>query len=211
MLLASRAVQDVAESLMISNGVLAGFKSATNAGPMCAEPMHGVALVVEEIVFTEEEEVDDGDNSSTSGHHGPLSGQIISTALRACRGAFLAKGTCVALTLCLLCLCVSSFVFSNLSHSFWNLEFDKIGTAPRLVEPHYRCKLQCAGEHLGALYGVLARRRGDVVEEDLWEGTLIFTIEALVSVKQAKFFCGSPAHTYFADLFVLSLSCALFL
>jgi hypothetical protein len=44
----------------------------------------------------------------------------------------------------------------------------------------------------------------------LWEGTLIFTIEALVSVKQAKFLCGSPAHTYFADLFVLSLSCALF-
>ena len=92
------------------------------------------------------------------------------------------------------CVCVSSFVFSNLSHSFWNLEFDKIGTAPRLVEPHYRCKLQCAGEHLGALYGVLARRRGDVVEEDLWEGTLIFTIEALVSVKRAKIFCGSPAH-----------------
>ena len=124
MLLASRAVQDVAESLMISNGVLAGFKSATNAGPMCAEPMHGVALVVEEIVFTEEEEVDDGDNSSTSGHHGPLSGQIISTALRACRGAFLAKGTCVALTLCLLCMCsclLLSFQISHILFGIWNL------------------------------------------------------------------------------------------
>ena len=37
----------------------------------------------------------------------------------------------------------------------------------RLVEGHYRCDLQCAAAHLGALYGVLSKRRGTVLDDDV--------------------------------------------
>ena len=164
---ASTEVRSVAAALLVANGLLAGFNAAASAGPMCGEPMHGVAIVVEEIVVAEGAASGAGAGgaggaesvearaASSSQHgqsqHGPLSGQIISTSQRACRSAFLAKNS-----------------------------------SPRLVEPYYRCKLQCSGEQLGALYGVLARRRGVVIEEDLWEGTPIFSIVSLLPVSRRR-------------------------
>ena len=48
----------------------------------------------------------------------------------------------------------------------------------RVYEPCLRCELHCAAEHLGKMYGVLAKRRGKVVDEDVVEGTELFVVTA---------------------------------
>ena len=55
----------------------------------------------------------------------------------------------------------------------------------RIVEPMYRCILQCSNEHLGKLYSVLNQRRGEIQNEDIWEGTDIFTITCILPVTES--------------------------
>ena len=50
---------------------------------------------------------------------------------------------------------------------------------------HKRVSLQCAQKHLGSLYGLLAKRRGRVVDEDVIEGTDLFLISALLPVVES--------------------------
>eukprot|EP01059_Diplonema_ambulator_P036191 TRINITY_DN8938_c0_g1_i2.p1 TRINITY_DN8938_c0_g1~~TRINITY_DN8938_c0_g1_i2.p1 ORF type:complete len:952 (+),score=345.92 TRINITY_DN8938_c0_g1_i2:52-2907(+) len=69
---------------MIQDNVVAGFQMAADKGPLCDQPMTGVAFVLEEI---EEEEIDPKDDV-----YGPLSGQVMSAVFTGCRNAFSAEG-----------------------------------------------------------------------------------------------------------------------
>ncbi|XP_059060519.1 elongation factor-like GTPase 1 [Achroia grisella] len=62
-----------------------GFQLATLAGPLCDEPMMGVAFCVEEWTL-DKNEVDDSSQT-----FGPLSGQIMSAVKDGCRKAFQAQ------------------------------------------------------------------------------------------------------------------------
>ena len=55
----------------------------------------------------------------------------------------------------------------------------------RIAEPMYRCILQCSSDQLGKLYNVLNQRRGEVQNEDIWEGTDIFTITSILPVTES--------------------------
>eukprot|EP00095_Tigriopus_kingsejongensis_P009706 snap_masked-scaffold115_size343722-processed-gene-0.4 protein:Tk09706 transcript:snap_masked-scaffold115_size343722-processed-gene-0.4-mRNA-1 annotation:"elongation factor tu gtp-binding domain-containing protein 1" len=61
------------------SSILSGFQMAALAGPLCEEPMMGVAFIVHDIDIQEAEEVS---------IHGPLSGQIVSSVKEGCRKAF---------------------------------------------------------------------------------------------------------------------------
>lgn len=52
----------------------------------------------------------------------------------------------------------------------------------RVVEPIYRCEMQCDQVQLGSLYGVLAKRRGLVIDADVIEGTSLFVVTASLPV-----------------------------
>lgn len=65
------------------SSILNGFQLATMAGPLCEEPMMGVAFIIHDIQIEGNPEI-----SSSSGIHGPLSGQIVSTMKEGCRKAF---------------------------------------------------------------------------------------------------------------------------
>jgi translation elongation factor EF-G len=60
----------------------------------------------------------------------------------------------------------------------------------RLVEPFFSCELRCSGgrggggEALGKCYGVLSKRRGRVLAEDVLEGTDTWVISALLPVAE---------------------------
>lgn len=60
-----------------------GFQIATNAGPLCAEPVMGVCYILEEFSLQISEDIND------AFHIGTLSGQIISTVKEACNRSFL--------------------------------------------------------------------------------------------------------------------------
>ena len=49
----------------------------------------------------------------------------------------------------------------------------------------YACTLQCDQAQLGNLYAVLSRRRGDVVNEDIIEGTTIFILKVVLPIVES--------------------------
>lgn len=52
----------------------------------------------------------------------------------------------------------------------------------RILEPVYRCSLQCDQLQLGPLYSVLSRRRGQVLSEDIIEGTSLFVLAVALPI-----------------------------
>lgn len=134
----------------VESGISGGFQLATAAGPLCDEPMWGIAFQVE-ARFNLQQPSDNGSSLSLSSSstvlplyedvYGPLSGQITSAARQAFRKAVLASG-------------------------------------PRLVESHFLCEVSTSAEALSAVYAVLGRRRGRVLREELREGSGLFTILA---------------------------------
>jgi len=58
----------------------------------------------------------------------------------------------------------------------------------RLVEGHYHCDLQCDSSQLGSLYGVLSKRRGTVLSDELVDGTDLFLVSALLPVVESSGF-----------------------
>ncbi|RHY38193.1 hypothetical protein DYB38_012516, partial [Aphanomyces astaci] len=63
------------------SSLITGFQLATTSGPLCDEPVWGVAFVVEDMVLTPTEDA--------AAIYGPLSGQVISTMKSGCRNAFI--------------------------------------------------------------------------------------------------------------------------
>ena len=75
---ASDSLTSIYESSLIN-----GFQLATQCGPLCEEPMMGVAFLLKDWSFL--------DDIPSTGISGPISGQIISTMKEACRRAFSAQ------------------------------------------------------------------------------------------------------------------------
>ncbi|KAG8908436.1 Cytoplasmic GTPase/eEF2-like protein (ribosomal biogenesis) [Tulasnella sp. 403] len=123
-----------------------GFQIATFQGPLCAEPMQGMAFFVEAVQLGGEGTAADLDNvvSRTA----QITGSLISTVKDACRAGFLD----------------------------WS---------PRLMLAMYACDIQAATDVLGKVYGVVARRKGRIVSEEMKEGTSFFTIRALLPVVES--------------------------
>ncbi|KAG8062896.1 hypothetical protein GUJ93_ZPchr0003g18139 [Zizania palustris] len=70
------------ESVALTNCVVSGFQIATNAGPLCDEPMWGLIFVVEPYIFA-----DDSDVANHSDQYNIFSGQVITAVKEACREA----------------------------------------------------------------------------------------------------------------------------
>lgn len=78
------------------NSIITGFQLAVGSGPICEEPMMGVAFFVEDWRHDEiTPSVENEDSSTTSSvvpkSYGPLSGQHISAAKEACRRAIMCQ------------------------------------------------------------------------------------------------------------------------
>ncbi|KAF5828041.1 hypothetical protein DUNSADRAFT_18295 [Dunaliella salina] len=155
----------------VESGVVAGFQWATSAGPLCEEPMWGVAFELDARLIlpppapptaqasrpreggaTTQQE--DGEASSVNPVHaelqedvyGPFSGQVMTAVAAACRRAV--------------------------------IEAD-----PRLVEAMYLCQVQTTAEALSGTYAVLGRRRARILREEMREGSDTFLVHAYLPVE----------------------------
>jgi len=54
--------------------------------------------------------------------------------------------------------------------------------SPRLMLAMYSCDIQASTDVLGKVYGVVAKRRGRIVAEEVKEGSTYFTVQALLPV-----------------------------
>ncbi len=80
---------DKSQSLLASfeSSIVNGFQLATLAGPLCEEPLMGVAFVLDDFA-AEEEAGDTATASAADDPYGPLSGQVGSATKEGCRRAF---------------------------------------------------------------------------------------------------------------------------
>ncbi|KAK9365521.1 P-loop containing nucleoside triphosphate hydrolase protein [Lipomyces kononenkoae] len=147
------------------DSIITAFQLATAAGPLCAEPMQGVAVFIENIEITHEparemaEDIDtdttlqDGQQQMDEGHLASNlvarhSGQIITSTRDAIRQGFLD----------------------------WS---------PRILLAMYKVEIQAPTEVLGRVYSVIAQRRGRIVSEEMKEGTPFFSIHAVLPVAES--------------------------
>lgn len=136
---AAESEAEVARRLRdFDSSVEAGFQLATFQGPLCAEPVVGMAWVLEQLTYTPTE----------SGRGAAVVGALISGVRDAARAGMLD----------------------------WS---------PRIKLAMYTCDIQASTEVLGKVYGVVARRRGRIVAEEMKEGTDFFTVRALLPVVES--------------------------
>lgn len=127
---------------------LAGFRLASIAGPLCEEPMRGVAFILHGCTLVDGSEAEEGapcltpasKPSSSADPYGPMSGQLMSAMREACRYCLFRKG------------------------------------CSRICEAMLSLEVQCEQEVLGKVYAVFGKRRVRVLEEMLREGTSTFHI-----------------------------------
>ncbi|KAJ1432503.1 hypothetical protein B484DRAFT_28254 [Ochromonadaceae sp. CCMP2298] len=164
----------------------AAFRAAAEAGPLMREPLHGVGFVVERVevgaaVCAAALGTDmlgamrrAGIGGEEGDEHRVLREvQAEAEAVDASAGGGSGAGAAVS----------TGQLISELKDA---LHVCILSLPTRIVEPVFRCDLQCDQSQLGNLYAVLASRRGEVVDEDIIEGTTLFVLAALLPV-QASF------------------------
>ncbi|KAK0201837.1 P-loop containing nucleoside triphosphate hydrolase protein [Desarmillaria ectypa] len=121
-----------------------GFQLATFQGPLCAEPVEGMAFFLEDLTINRE-----GLNKEIEQNRlAQVTGSMITSVRDACRNGLLD----------------------------WS---------PRLMLAMYTCDIQASTDVLGKVYGVVAKRRGRIVAEEMREGTSFFTVSALLPVVES--------------------------
>ncbi|KAI0667587.1 translation elongation factor 2 [Trametes maxima] len=126
------------------NHIETGFQLATFQGPLCAEPVEGMAYFVETVILDREGIEEEQVNNRTA----HLTGSFISAVRDACRNGLLD----------------------------WS---------PRIMLAMYTCDIQASTDVLGKVYGVVAKRRGKIVAEEMKEGTEFFTVRAKLPVVES--------------------------
>lgn len=121
-----------------------GFRIATFHGPLCAEPVEGMAFFVEKVEIDEKGIEKETEQNRLS----QITGSLISAVKEGCRNGLLD----------------------------WS---------PRLKLAMYSCDIQASTDVLGKVYGVVAKRRGKIVAEEMKEGTSFFTVSALLPVVES--------------------------
>ncbi|KAI0766400.1 translation elongation factor 2 [Trametes elegans] len=140
-----------------------GFQLATFQGPLCAEPVEGMAYFVESLVLDragiEEEQV-----QNRTAH---LTGSFISAVRDACRNGLLDWSPRLMLAMYTCDIQASSGFFVHI-------------IAKQTILMHL-----LLADVLGKVYGVVAKRRGKIVAEEMKEGTEFFTVRAKLPVVES--------------------------
>ncbi|CAN6442053.1 unnamed protein product [Victoria cruziana] len=86
---ATRDLELEAESL--ANSIISGFQLATAAGPLCDEPMWGLAFLIEAYILPRQSQPEDPESNQQFDQYGVLTGQVMYAVKEACRAAVLQK------------------------------------------------------------------------------------------------------------------------
>uniref|UniRef100_A0A665TJ38 Elongation factor-like 1 n=1 Tax=Echeneis naucrates TaxID=173247 RepID=A0A665TJ38_ECHNA len=168
------------------NSIISGFQLATLSGPMCEEPLMGVCFSIErwdihppqnqdsleeDHIFHQSlaEGKQDGDIEATSQPEG--------TASALSQARFRPEAATVDS-----CGQVSGQLIAAMKeacrHAFQ-------AQPQRLMAAMYTCEIMTTAEVLGRVYGVLGKREGRVLHEEMKEGTDMFIIKAILPVAES--------------------------
>ncbi len=150
--------------------IVYAFQLATAQGPLCHEPVQGVAVVIEDIKVG-------GENGNSAqllvrDNLGRLTGEVIKTVQQAIHRGFLDWSPRLMLAMYSCEIQASSTLFF-------------VFFGPSLLHLLKLTPPPPPAEVLGRVYDVLTRRRGRVLSETMKEGTPFFTIQSLLPVAES--------------------------
>ena len=160
------------------NHIETGFQLATFQGPLCAEPVEGLAYFVEQVEVDREalekemgtlaplaQEFQNSHSAIEQNRMSQVTGSLISAVRDACRNGLLDWSPRLMLAMYSCEIQASSMFFGFLTDVCYSL----LTTA----------------DVLGKVYGVVAKRRGRIVAEEMKEGTSFFNVSALLPVVES--------------------------
>ncbi|XP_075966032.1 elongation factor-like GTPase 1 isoform X3 [Anarhichas minor] len=171
----------------LDNSIVSGFQLATLSGPMCEEPLMGVCFSVEKWDIQssappqhqdslEEDSISHGtlEDSKVEGSSETLAEGTTDRPLQARRRPGAASADCYGP--------VSGQLIAAMKeacrHAFQ-------AQPQRLMAAMYTCEIMATAEVLGRVYGVLGKREGRVLHEEMKEGTGMFIIKAILPVAES--------------------------
>ena len=145
----------------LQSAIAVGFQLAMGSGPLMNAPIHGLCFSVEKIEISRQAAF--FINNEEIGIEDTLANSLSATTLDS---TSISAGQLIA----------------EIKDS---LRILILSCPVRVVEPIYACELQCDQGQLGNLYGVLSKRRGEVVKEDVIDGTSLFLLSATIPVSES--------------------------
>ncbi|XP_068131426.1 elongation factor-like GTPase 1 [Hyperolius riggenbachi] len=183
------------------NSIISGFQLATLAGPMCEEPLMGVCFIVERLDVCKSvllERQDSEDTVVTEGEQNEWTSRATSESdatgeTTEAKELFdvsqegsksLDKPSRRKREL-LLSDCYGPFSGQLIATMKEACRYAFQVKPQRLMAAMYTCEIMATAEVLGRMYGVLSKREGRVLLEEMKEGTDMFTIKAVLPVAES--------------------------
>ncbi|KAL1007501.1 hypothetical protein UPYG_G00087640 [Umbra pygmaea] len=185
---------DEAEAIRdFDNSVVSGFQLATLAGPMCEEPLMGVCFSLErwevnppaQRTQPQDSYEASASNSESAGEtpgqqEGPSQARRVGDTARAAgavSGVNREDGGAVD--------CYGPFSGQLIAVMKEACRRAFQAKPQRLMAAMYTCEVMATAEVLGRVYGVLGKREGRVLQEEMKEGTDMFIIKAVLPVAES--------------------------
>lgn len=175
----------------LDENVDTAFQLAMNRGPLCAEPVIGMAYFLEEI------EVHPGDLDASSSQScrlslvsmvADLSSRQFARSGRTLEGKSSRPDKTLSVAVCSTGRRVSNSPCTLAT--FKRLVSSMRSQGMALADPS-----PFAGEVLGKVYGVVAKRKGRIISEEMKEGTAFFTVSALLPVVESFGFADGSSRS----------------
>ena len=136
-----------------ASNIVSGFQMATTAGPLCEEPMMGVCFIVLEWTIKEEEQDEVVDNQAL--------------LVNEDQNNYQAYGP------------ISGQIMSTVKEGC-KKAFQ--AQPQRLCSPMFSCTIQVSSDVLGKMYGVIGKRHGRILSEEMQEGSQTFIVTSVLPV-----------------------------
>lgn len=159
------------------NSIVSGFQLTAMSGPLCEEPMHGVCIVLREWndrngknkPLEASEDLPDTKSSATCGEvttSNFCTPEEPPTPSQAPKISGPSSGQLI------------SAMKEACRRAF-------LARPARLMAAMYKCYITATGDILGRLHGVIGRCHGRVLSEEMKEGSVVFSVEALIPVAES--------------------------
>ncbi|XP_027138710.1 elongation factor-like GTPase 1 [Larimichthys crocea] len=187
-----KAGEDETQAAVIrdfDNSIISGFQLATLSGPMCEEPLMGVCFSVErwDIQSSALPQHQDSLEEDSLSHDASADSKVEESAKTSEQTDGTATGPSQARRRP---EAASSDCYGPVSGQLIAAMKEACRHAfqaqpQRLMAAMYTCEIMATAEVLGRVYGVLGKREGRVLHEEMKEGTDMFIIKAVLPVAES--------------------------
>uniref|UniRef100_A0A8C4TEJ3 Elongation factor-like 1 n=2 Tax=Erpetoichthys calabaricus TaxID=27687 RepID=A0A8C4TEJ3_ERPCA len=197
-----KAANDTAAYRDFDNSIVSGFQLATLSGPMCEEPLMGVCFIVEKwdmnlplsqpsrddyvnanasVKLHSQGEQNGGEGNAEARQSGDEDCKPIAPVSEAspCSAAQKRKTETAGSD------CYGPFSGQLIAAMKDACRYAFQVKPQRLMAAMYTCEIMATGEVLGRVYGVLSKREGRILQEEMKEGTDMFIIKAVLPVAES--------------------------